>query len=615
MREFSHSCLFIESVWQTLSILCGPVPKLDGKLDYSYWETLMSTHLKAQNLRNFIEPGLQEGADAAQQRRDQLALSQIHQGVDYTMFGKIANAKSAKEAWNTLNLSYKGVDKAQKAKLQSLRREYERYEMSSSEIVEQYFTRITDLVNKMRVYEEDMPDSKVVEKIFRTMPMKYGHVMTTILEFHDMDTMTIAELQGAMESHISRILEKSEKSTEEALKSRVNLNNFAASSHTQEGRGRGFNFQSRGRGSFRGRSRGNYNQGSYNNFTPPNQGRGGTNFRFVNRGRGRGNFYQERTNFNCFHCGKYGHKAADCRFKMVKNNQVHVAENQHQNADDNPDDSVKLLLKFGNSTKIPIEGKGHIPIRLKDGSLSYISDVFYALELDYNLLSMGQLSEKGYKMITYRGYCTVFDNNGRFIDKAKMTSNRMFPLKIQHVNPSCMSSVILDDNWLWHMRFGYFYFSGLNYLSRKGLISGLPRIHISNCVCEICQLEKKHRDPFPTGKSWRARRLLEIMHLDLCSVEVPSNGGSRCPTKSIRDKTPEEVWSEKWPSIHHFRVFGCIAYAHVPDQLRKKLDDKGEKCIFIGYSTDSKAYKLYNLETKKVIISRDMTFDEKDIWD
>ncbi|XLT27854.1 hypothetical protein HN873_059146, partial [Arachis hypogaea] len=90
---------------------------------------------------------------------------------------------------------------------------------------------------------------------------------------------------------------------------------------------------------------------------------------------------------------------------------------------------------------------------------------------------------------------------------------------------------------------------------------------------------------------------------------------NKCPTKSVRDKTPEEAWSGKRPSIHHFRVFGCIAYAHVPDQLRKKLDNKGEKCIFIGYSTDSKAYKLYNPETKKVIISRDVTFDEKDMWD
>ncbi|XP_020972634.1 uncharacterized protein LOC110269269 [Arachis ipaensis] len=231
---------------------------------------------------NFIEPGLQEGVDAAQQRRDQLVLSQIHQEVNYTVFDKIANAKSAKEAWNTLKLSYKGVDKAQKVKLQSLRREYKRYEMSSSETVEQYFTHVTDLVNKMRVYGEDMADSEVVEKILRTMPMKYDHVVTMILESHDMDTMTIAELQETMESHISRILEKSEKSTEEALKSQVNLSNVAESSHTQEGRERGFNLQNRGRGSFRGRGRGNYNQESYNNFTPPNQGRGGMNFKPVN---------------------------------------------------------------------------------------------------------------------------------------------------------------------------------------------------------------------------------------------------------------------------------------------------------------------------------------------
>ena len=77
------------------------------------------------------------------------------------------------------------------------------------------------------------------------------------------------------------------------------------------------------------------------------------------------------------------------------------------------------------------------------------------------------------------------------------------------------------------MQFGHFYFSGLNYLSRKVLVFGLSRVHIFNCVYEICQLEKKHRDLFPTGKSWRVRRLLEIVHSDLCYVEISSNGGSR----------------------------------------------------------------------------------------
>jgi len=54
--------------------------------------------LKAHNIWSFIELSLQEGEDDGAQRRDQLALPQIHQGIDYLIFGKIANAKTAKEA-------------------------------------------------------------------------------------------------------------------------------------------------------------------------------------------------------------------------------------------------------------------------------------------------------------------------------------------------------------------------------------------------------------------------------------------------------------------------------------------------------------------------------------
>ena len=62
-------------------------------------------------------------------------------------------------------------------------------------------------------------------------------------------------------------------------------------------------------------------------------------------------------------------------------------------------------------------------------------------------------------------------------------------------------------------------------------------------------------------------------------------------------------------------MFGCICYAHVPDALRKKLDDKAEKCIFLGYSQRTKGYKLYNPVSGKVIVSRDVTFNEQDCWD
>ena len=44
------------------------------------------------------------------------------------------------------------------------------------------------------------------------------------------------------------------------------------------------------------------------------------------------------------------------------------------------------------------------------------------------------------------------------------------------------------------------------------------------------------------------------------------------------------------------------------------MDDQGEKCIFIGFSENSKAYKLFNPIINKVIISRDVIFDEDATW-
>ncbi|PNX86713.1 copia-type polyprotein, partial [Trifolium pratense] len=57
---------------------------------------------------------------------------------------------------------------------------------------------------------------------------------------------------------------------------------------------------------------------------------------------------------------------------------------------------------------------------------------------------------------------------------------------------------------------------------------------------------------------------------------------NRSPTLSVKDRTLEEAWSEMKPSVAHFKVFGCIAYAHVPDVHRKKLDPKSIKCIHLG---------------------------------
>jgi hypothetical protein len=82
----------------------------------------------------------------------------------------------------------------------------------------------------------------------------------------------------------------------------------------------------------------------------------------------------------------------------------------------------------------------------------------------------------------------------------------------------------------------------------------------------------------------------------------------------VKDVTPEEAWSGIKPSVSYFRVFGCLAYPHMSDAQMKKLDPKSIKCILLGVSEESKAYKLYDPIHKKVIISRDVVFDESLGW-
>ncbi|MCO5583827.1 hypothetical protein L7F22_037742 [Adiantum nelumboides] len=78
--------------------------------------------------------------------------------------------------------------------------------------------------------------------------------------------------------------------------------------------------------------------------------------------------------------------------------------------------------------------------------------------------------------------------------------------------------------------------------------------------------------------------------------------------------TLEETFTGRKPNVSHFKVFGCIAYVHVRDALRTKLDPKAEKCVFIGYSVEQKGYKCYNHVTRQVRVSKDVVFEEMETW-
>ena len=85
---------------------------------------------------------------------------------------------------------------------------------------------------------------------------------------------------------------------------------------------------------------------------------------------------------------------------------------------------------------------------------------------------------------------------------------------------------------------------------------------------------------------------------------------NRTGTRTIPGMTPFQAWYGLKPVVSHMRVFGSDAYVLIPDAMRSKLQPKSTRGILMGYSTSSKAYRIWINATQKIQESRDVLFDE-----
>ena len=120
-------------------------------------------------------------------------------------------------------------------------------------------------------------------------------------------------------------------------------------------------------------------------------------------------------------------------------------------------------VSFGNCSIVRVMGKGDIEIRTKNDFVETISNVLYVPDLKSNLLSAGQLQEKGYVITIQKGACEIYDPTRGAIAVVQISSNRLFPLKIESVQ-SCLVAAVKDPSWLWHFRYGHLSYGGLKTL-------------------------------------------------------------------------------------------------------------------------------------------------------
>lgn len=82
-------------------------------------------------------------------------------------------------------------------------------------------------------------------------------------------------------------------------------------------------------------------------------------------------------------------------------------------------------------------------------------------------------------------------------------------------------------------------------------------------------------------------------------------------TRSVAKLNPYEMLKGIKPNLDHLKVFGCVGYARTEAVGRIKLDDRSRTLVHLGIEPGSRAYRLFNPTTKKIVVSRDVIFDEE----
>lgn len=85
---------------------------------------------------------------------------------------------------------------------------------------------------------------------------------------------------------------------------------------------------------------------------------------------------------------------------------------------------------------------------------------------------------------------------------------------------------------------------------------------------------------------------------------------NRLPYPNLDHKSPFQILTSKIPSYDQLKTFGCLCYKSTSPKSRTKFDPRAKACVFIGYPTGIKGYKLFDLETNSISVSRHVLFYE-----
>ncbi|GJV33556.1 putative ribonuclease H-like domain-containing protein [Tanacetum coccineum] len=235
--------------------------------------------------------------------------------------------------------------------------------------------------------------------------------------------------------------------------------------------------------------------------------------------------------------------------------------------------------------------------------------------------------------------------------------------------------------WLWHRRLSHLNFDYITLLSKKDIVTGLPKLtYVKDQLCSSCEMSKAKRSSFKSKAVPSSKGRLNLLHMDLCGpmrdetpevlkdfltmiqrnlqaqvISVRTDRGTEFLNKTLHayfkeegiehqtstPRTPEQngvverrnrtlveaartmlsasklplsFWAEAVATACYTQNRSIIISTHgktAPDgENLDKMKEKGDPCVMVGYSTQSKGYRVYNKRTRLIVESIHIKFDE-----
>ncbi|KAK1670120.1 hypothetical protein QYE76_058279 [Lolium multiflorum] len=539
--------------------------------NYTVWATTMEWALESNEIWEAIDPGGDEfKKGASKYRKDRHALTAICSVMPMDVKQHLISKTSAKEAWETIKTLNLGHARVREAALQTLQKKYENLEMGEDETLDAFASRVATLVNGIRALDEKLEEISIVRRFLRAVPPRYLSVVSAIEQCVDLKTLTMDDLVGRFKAHDERmkITYGDTVPEEHVMLTRAQWQAVVA----KEKGDKAYDNRSDKEASFPARK---YIAGEDEDDAPP-----------------RRKFDIKKV--RCHNCGELGHFKVDCRKPPKPKERALIA----QEGDDGP---MMLMLEV-------CEQKDEEELPPPSPATEIV--------MDHGLLCVDHVEKLCDEGVVEKQRSSPFSR--------ETTDQASEALELVHgdicgpISPATPSGneyfmLVVDDisQYMW-----------IVLLKSKDL--GLQAFEKIKEAGEIEAREKRKSLRIDRGGKLKhtvvamARSMMESKGLPGKFWGEAVNTAvyllNRAPTRSMVGGTPYEAWYGRKPSVDHLSTFGCVAHVKTVSSHKRNLEDRSTPMIMTGYEKGSKAYRLCNPSTNKVIVTCDVVFEEDLSW-